>query len=113
MALNWTMLSPNRSPVPLPNEMTITSIDSGVELILHVPDAPPSQTAAAGGSGGSKTLKATGKLAVTDQRVRTSVLLPLTMMILNRARTPQFIFTSASDPALESLSGESAARNRR
>ncbi|KAJ7499400.1 hypothetical protein FB451DRAFT_1205311 [Mycena latifolia] len=83
MALNWTMLGPNRAPVPLPNEATITTIDSGVELILRVPDAPPTQAATAGGAGGSKTLKATGKLSITDQR---------------------FIFTSASDPALESLS---------
>ncbi|KAJ6567360.1 hypothetical protein DFH09DRAFT_457802 [Mycena vulgaris] len=83
MALNWTMLTPNRSPVPLPNEMTVTTIDGGVELVLRVPDAPPTQGAAAGGSGGSRTLKATGKIAVTDQR---------------------FIFTSATDPALESLS---------
>ncbi|KAJ7477208.1 hypothetical protein B0H11DRAFT_2158278 [Mycena galericulata] len=83
MALNWTMLSPNRSPVPLPNEMTITNIDSGVDMVLRVPDAPPSEAASAGGSGGSKTLKAAGKISVTDQR---------------------FIFTSTSDPSFESLS---------
>ncbi|KAJ7229106.1 hypothetical protein GGX14DRAFT_416711 [Mycena pura] len=83
MALNWTMLSPNRTPVPLPNEMTITSVDNGVEMMLRIPDAPPSQSATAGGSGGSKTLKAMGKVSVTDQR---------------------FIFTSTSDPTFESLS---------
>ncbi|KAF7354890.1 hypothetical protein MSAN_01403500 [Mycena sanguinolenta] len=83
MALNWTMLGPDRTPVPLPHEITITAIESGVEMILRVPDAPPSAAASAGGSGGSKTLKATGKVIVTDQR---------------------FIFTSASDPAFESLS---------
>ncbi|KAJ7283312.1 hypothetical protein C8J57DRAFT_1447506 [Mycena rebaudengoi] len=83
MALNWTMLSPNRSPVPLPNESTITAVPEGVEMVLHVPDAPPDAYARAGGSGGSKTLKAIGKITVTDQR---------------------FIFTSASDPQFESLS---------
>ncbi|KAJ7725065.1 hypothetical protein B0H16DRAFT_1589849 [Mycena metata] len=83
MALNWTMLGPNKAPVPLPNEMTITTIESGAEIILRIPDAPPSAGAVAGGSGGSRTLKATGKVTVTDQR---------------------FIFTSSSDPAFESLS---------
>ncbi|KAJ7163805.1 hypothetical protein C8R43DRAFT_988723 [Mycena crocata] len=85
MALNWTMLSPgpNRTPVPLPNETTITSVDSGVEMLLRIPDAPPTPASTAGGSGGSKTLEATGKISVTDQR---------------------FIFTSSSDPVFESLS---------
>ncbi|KAJ7087276.1 hypothetical protein B0H15DRAFT_843345 [Mycena belliarum] len=83
MALNWTMLGPNRTPVPLPNEMTIANIDGGIELILRVPDAPPAQAATAGGSGGSKTLKAVGKITVTDKR---------------------FIFTSVDEPTLESLS---------
>jgi hypothetical protein len=70
MALNWTMLGPDRTPVPLPHETTITVINSGVEVILRVPDEPPSESSRAGGSGGSKTLKATGKVTVTDQRVR-------------------------------------------
>ncbi|KAJ7667570.1 hypothetical protein DFH06DRAFT_1182892 [Mycena polygramma] len=83
MALNWTMLGQDRAPVPLPHEMTISVVDSGVEITLRVPDAPPGQTSSAGGSGGSKTLKATGRITVTDQR---------------------FIFTSATDPAFESLS---------
>ncbi|KAF7301252.1 hypothetical protein MIND_00690000 [Mycena indigotica] len=80
MALNWAMLSPEtRAPVPLPNEMTITSVDSGVEVTLNIPDAPP-----AGGSGGLRTLKAVGKASVTDMR---------------------FIFTSATpNTTFESLS---------
>ncbi|KAF8897934.1 hypothetical protein BD779DRAFT_1493010 [Infundibulicybe gibba] len=28
MALNWTMLNPNGAPVPLPNELSITTIES-------------------------------------------------------------------------------------
>lgn len=68
MALNWTMLGPDRTPVPLPHEMTITTVD-GAEMILRVPDAPPTQGSSAGGSGGSKTFKATGKVIVTDMRV--------------------------------------------
>lgn len=69
MALNWTMINPNRSPVPLPNEMTITTIDSG-DLALTIPDSSPSGSSTAGGSGGVKKLKATGKVYLTDQRVR-------------------------------------------
>ncbi|KAK7061282.1 hypothetical protein R3P38DRAFT_2828599 [Favolaschia claudopus] len=83
MALNWAMLGPDKKFVPLPHEMTITAIDNGVEMVLRIPDAPPSGSASAGGSGGSKTLKAIGKVVVTDQR---------------------FIFTSTADPAFESLS---------
>jgi len=42
MALNWTMLKPNdRMPVPHPNKMTITSVDSGVDLSLVIPDELP------------------------------------------------------------------------
>nr|GAT46119.1 predicted protein [Mycena chlorophos] len=83
MALNWTMLTPERTPVPLPHEMTITSVDSA-EVILRIPDAPPAQDARAGGSGGSRELKAAGKVSVTDMR---------------------FIFTSASpNTSFESLS---------
>lgn len=70
MALNWTMLNPNRSPIPLPNEMTITTIDGGVEVSLTVPDVPPSGPASAGGSGGSKKLTAIGNVWLTDKRVR-------------------------------------------
>ncbi|KAF7331664.1 hypothetical protein MKEN_00046100 [Mycena kentingensis (nom. inval.)] len=83
MALNWAMLSPDRTPVPLPNELTITSVASGVECILRIPDAPPAADATSGGSGGSKTLKAVGRVEVTDMR---------------------FIFTSATDATFESLS---------
>lgn len=70
MALNWTMLTPNRSPVPLPAEAHITTIDSGVELSLAIPDVPPSGNSAAGGSGGIKKLKSMGKIWLSDQRVR-------------------------------------------
>ncbi|KAG5638077.1 hypothetical protein H0H81_001927 [Sphagnurus paluster] len=69
MALNWTMLNPNRSPVPLPNEMNITTVDSGVDLTLTIPDVAPTGTAPAGGSGGSKRLKSLGRLWLTDQRL--------------------------------------------
>jgi hypothetical protein len=61
MALNWAMLDGVRAPVPLPHEMTITSVESGVELALTVPG---------GTDGSARKLKETGKIWVTDQRVR-------------------------------------------
>lgn len=70
MALNWTMLTPNRTPVPLPNETTITMVDLGAEVDLLIPDQPPSNHALAGGFGGAKKLKSIGKIWLTDQRVR-------------------------------------------
>jgi hypothetical protein len=70
MALNWTMLNPNRSPIPLPNEQAIITVSSGAELSLTVPDTPPTQSASAGGSGGAKNLKGSGGVWLTDQRVR-------------------------------------------
>ncbi|KAF9000232.1 hypothetical protein BDQ17DRAFT_1391338 [Cyathus striatus] len=70
MALNWTMLNPNRTPVPLPHEMTIITVDSGVELSLTIPNVPPTGRAAtAGGSGGVEKLKAIGRVWLTDQRL--------------------------------------------
>ncbi|KAG6877364.1 hypothetical protein C0993_008219 [Termitomyces sp. T159_Od127] len=69
MALNWTMLSPNRSPVPLPDEMTITTVDTGVDLLLMIPDSVPTGNDTAGGSGGTRKLKALGKMWLTDKRL--------------------------------------------
>ncbi|KAI0306878.1 hypothetical protein B0F90DRAFT_1622760 [Multifurca ochricompacta] len=69
MALNWTMLNPNRTPVPLPRESTIMTVDSGVDLSLTIPDVPPTTSATSGGSGGERKLKGTGKLFLTDQRL--------------------------------------------
>ena len=65
------MLNPNRSPISLGNEMTVTKIDTGVDLALTIPDAPPSGSSSAGGSGGLRRLKETGKIYLTDQRVCT------------------------------------------
>ncbi|KAG6848438.1 hypothetical protein H0H93_016951, partial [Arthromyces matolae] len=69
MALNWTMLTVNRSPVPLPHEMTITTIPNGVDLSLTIPDSAPVGNDTAGGSGGSKLLKSLGKAWLTDKRL--------------------------------------------
>ncbi|EMD40353.1 hypothetical protein CERSUDRAFT_110946 [Gelatoporia subvermispora B] len=69
MALNWTMLSPARSPIPLPHELTIRTVDGGAEVTLIIPDSPPTGSSAAGGSGGGKRLKDVGRLWLTDQRL--------------------------------------------
>ena len=75
MALNWTMLKHDRSPIPLPNEHTITSIETGADLSLTTPDVPPTTSSStAGGSGGAKKLKASGRIWLTDQRVRGSII---------------------------------------
>ena len=68
MALNWTMLDEGRDPVPLPFEMIIKAMEDA-ELSLAIPEAPPSGSAASGGSGGTKKLKSTGRIWLTDQRV--------------------------------------------
>jgi hypothetical protein len=72
MALNWTMLNSDRTPVPLPQEFTVMTVDSGAEVSLTIPDTPPTTSSSSGGSGGVRTMKGTGKLFLTDQRVRSS-----------------------------------------
>ena len=69
MALNWTMLNPDRTPVPLPNEITLMTVGSGADVSLTIPDSPPTGTTTSGGSGGERKLKGIGKLSLTDQRV--------------------------------------------
>jgi hypothetical protein len=69
MALNWTMLNPDRTPMPLPNEIAIMTVDSGADVSLTVPDTPPAASAISGGSGGERKLKGIGKLFLTDQRL--------------------------------------------
>ncbi len=69
MALNWTMLKPDHTPVPLPGELTIMTVESGAEVSLAVPDTPPTGSSTSGGTGGARKLNGTGKLILTDQRV--------------------------------------------
>ncbi|KAN0126563.1 hypothetical protein V8E52_000203 [Russula decolorans] len=69
MALNWTMLKPDRTPLPLPGELTIMTVEPGAEVSLAVPDTPPTGSSMSGGSGGARKLNGTGKLFLTDQRL--------------------------------------------
>lgn len=72
MALNKAMIDPkSRLPIPLPDEMTLCSVDNGrAELVLTIPDVPPSGiNSTSGGSGGTSKMKARGSIILTDQRV--------------------------------------------
>ena len=66
------MLKPDRTPVPLPGELTIMTVEPGAEVSLAVPDIPPTGSSTSGGSGGARKLNGIGKLFLTDQRVRFS-----------------------------------------
>ncbi|THH31896.1 hypothetical protein EUX98_g2266 [Antrodiella citrinella] len=69
MALNWAMLSPDRAPIPLPDELIIRTVDVGVDLTVTIPNAPPTGSVTSGGSGGAKKMKEMGRLFLTDQRL--------------------------------------------
>ncbi|KAF8687551.1 hypothetical protein AX14_003648 [Amanita brunnescens Koide BX004] len=70
MALNWTMLKPDRSPMPLPNEMNIITVNSGVDITLIIPHGPSSSTSSSGvPAADAKRLKAIGRFWLTDQRL--------------------------------------------
>jgi hypothetical protein len=106
MALNWTMLRTDRAPVPLPNEMTVTTIETVVEVSLTIPDAPSAGALPSGCSGGVKKLKGYGKLYLTDQRVRRFPFLSrsnITKDPLWLIENLQFLFVSDSK-TFESLS---------
>ncbi|KAJ7585825.1 hypothetical protein C8J56DRAFT_939643 [Mycena floridula] len=99
MALNWAMLTPNRSPIPLPHEQTITTVETGVDIMLNIPDSPPADSATAGGSGGTKKHQASGGVWVTDQRfifvskpdsTFESITVPLHSILATRFEQPTF-----------------------
>ena len=64
------MLTADRKPVPLPHEMFVKTIEIGPEVTIIIPNAPPTGSTASGGSGGEKRLKESGRMWLTDQRVR-------------------------------------------
>jgi hypothetical protein len=94
------MLNPNRTPVPLPNEMTITIVDSGVDLSLTIPQSASSSSSSTAGSAVSEKRKATGKAYLTDQRFIftsdptnssfDSLSVPLHSILLTRFEQPTF-----------------------
>jgi len=93
MALNWTMLKPDRSPVPLPNEMTITTVTSGVDFTLTTPHGQSTSASSSGGPAAEGTrLKAMGRFWLTDQR------------LIFTSSTPNNAFDSLSVPLPSILS---------
>ena len=46
------------------------TVEPGAEVSLAVPDTPPTGSSTSGGTGGARKLNGTGKLFLTDQRVR-------------------------------------------
>lgn len=48
------------------------TVEPGAEVSLAVPDTPPTGSSTSGGAGGARKLNGTGKLFLTDQRVRFS-----------------------------------------
>ena len=56
--------------MPLPGELTVMNVESGAEVSLIIPDIPPTGSSTSGGDGGGRKLDGTGKLFLTDQRVR-------------------------------------------
>ncbi|KAJ3485200.1 hypothetical protein NLI96_g5116 [Meripilus lineatus] len=103
MALNWAMLNPNRTPVPLAHEVMLRTVPSGADLTVIIPDAPPTGSSTFGGSGGSRKLKESGGLWLTDQRlifvasedkgseaVLDSLTLPLQNLLASRFEQPYF-----------------------
>lgn len=101
MALNWTMLDPKRKPIPLPDEIQLIEEDNA-EVSLTIPNAPPSQGATAGGSGGSRRVKATGKAHLTDHRV--GCIQHYVFCLLTDDRRQLIFVASSPNPDLDSLS---------
>ncbi|KAI8982752.1 hypothetical protein BD414DRAFT_491015 [Trametes punicea] len=103
MALNLVTLGASRQPTLQPHELTIRTIESGVELALQIPDAPPSGPSTSGGSGGSRKSKAVGSIWLTDHRVIfvsdqpsrssqsfDSLSVPLTSLVSTKFEQPRF-----------------------
>jgi len=114
MALNWTMLDPDRSPIPLPDENVVESVDNGTaELTLIMPDpTPPRGNMPSGGSGGvGSKWKEWGNLWLTDQRLifvssklpaATPTLTPPTQLDTLTIPLPSITSTSFTQPLLAS-----------
>ncbi|KAH8822151.1 hypothetical protein DL96DRAFT_1620334 [Flagelloscypha sp. PMI_526] len=100
MALNWAMLNPDRTPVPLPSEDTITTVKDAADIVLVIPNAPPSGSDTAGGAGGSAKFEAhKGNVYITSQRLIyttpkgaawESISIPLTSILSTRFHQPTF-----------------------
>lgn len=98
------MLDSSRNPVPLPNEMTVLTIENGAELMLTIPDAPAQQSSASGGSGGVRKLKETGRIQLTDQRVSLSKLPPVRLRAFKLTFLKLIFIAPVQNDTFDSLS---------
>ncbi|KIK98297.1 hypothetical protein PAXRUDRAFT_134471 [Paxillus rubicundulus Ve08.2h10] len=98
MALNWVTVVDSK-PLLLQGESPLEIVDN-VKCNLTIPDAPPSASSSAGGSGGLKKLEANGTLTLTDQRLIwtnpgaqssfMSLTIPLASILSSRFEQPVF-----------------------
>jgi len=68
MALNWVMFDAIRNPLPLQDEVNITTV-SDVECTLVIPDVSPQTSSAGAGAAGPSKMKECGTIYLTDKRV--------------------------------------------
>ncbi|KAF9226742.1 hypothetical protein BS17DRAFT_776059, partial [Gyrodon lividus] len=98
MALNWVTIVDGK-PLLLQDEYFIDTVDN-VKCNLTIPDALPSASSSAGGSGGLTMMEAIGTLALTDQRLLwinpdatsslTSLTIPLASILSSKFEQPIF-----------------------
>ncbi|KAI9064913.1 hypothetical protein FKP32DRAFT_1648678 [Trametes sanguinea] len=102
MSLNGASIGPSRQPTPLPHELAIRSVDTGVEVALQIPETTAGGSSSSG-SAGPKKLKSIGGIWLTDQRLIfvsaqpsqssqsfDSLTVPLTAIISTQFEQPRF-----------------------
>ncbi|OSD04464.1 hypothetical protein PYCCODRAFT_1423918 [Trametes coccinea BRFM310] len=103
MSLNGASINASRQPNPLPHELAIRSVDTGVEVVLQIPDATSGGSSTSSGSSGPRKLKNIGGIWLTDQRLIfvsaqpsqgsqsfDSLTVPLTAIISTQFEQPRF-----------------------
>ena len=71
MSLNWAELNERKQPIPINDEVIVRS-EPNADLVLSFNPPDTNQAASAKGKAKASTLKATGTVYVSDQRVRRS-----------------------------------------
>lgn len=68
MSINWAQLNERKQPIPINNEVIVKS-EPNAEVLLSYNPPETNQAPSAKGKAKANTLKATGTIYVTDQRV--------------------------------------------
>ena len=68
MSINWAQLNERKQPIPINNEVIVKS-EPNAEVSLSYNPPETNQAPSAKGKAKANTLKATGTVYVTDQRV--------------------------------------------